>query len=371
MNPNPYQTNPPPGRTETVPFAREVYRTDEPRSPNDELRAAIAALRAEVRTEVRALRAAMNRPKANGDLTGEVGALRADVDALLESSSGAKGGALSNLIRARGIEGSAAAALGRLGKAGGKGRGRGVEERLASAIESMVTVAPWPVAIAPNSLVALVGPAGVGKTTTIAKIGARMRRAGKRVAFVSCDGYRVGAMDQLGRYAELMESEFHAVHAPEELLAVAQRSRADVVLVDTSGRVVEPGTVEAMLGDPRLRDAHHSSRRVEVMLVTPAALRAADAGRIGRGFASTEPTSLCLTKLDETDAPSALLHAPFATKLPLSTLCFGQRVPEDIAPATVAEIVARLVPHGTLVSEPPRSYPPERVVRRGNEGGER
>jgi flagellar biosynthesis GTPase FlhF len=54
-----------------------------------------------------------------------------------------------------------------------------------------------------------------------------------------------------------------------------------------------------------------------------------------------------VTKLDETDQPSALVHAPFATKLPIATLCFGQRVPEDIGPATHTEIVTRLVPAAT------------------------
>ena len=342
MNPNLYQSSSANGRMENVPFAPEVYRTEGYRTPDQELLEAIAELRAEVRSEVRALRSAMTHPKVSPELTSDIGALRADVDGLLTTTG--RTDAFAALIRARGIEGAAATALSRLGKATGKERGRPVEERLAEAIASLVTVAPWPVASAPHGLVALVGPAGVGKTTTAAKLGARMRRARKSVAFVSCDGYRVGATDQLRRYAEIMESEFHAVNTADELLTIAARSTADVILVDTSGRAVEPGTVEAVLGDPRLRSTSPSARRVEVMLCTPAALRASDAVRISHAFATTEPTSLCVTKLDETDAPSALLHAHFATKLPLSTLCFGQRVPEDVAAATIAEIVARLIP---------------------------
>ena len=274
-----------PGRTSKSnesPFAREVYRAEEAPESRSAVLDEIAALRAEVRTEVRALRGAMSRPRPNNELSVELAGLRA-----------------------------------------------------------------WPIACEVRSLVALVGPAGVGKTTTAAKLGARCIRKNKTVAFVSCDSYRVGALDQLRKYAELMDSEFHAVTSPDDLLTVIMGITADVIIVDTSGRAVEQGSVEAMLGDGRLRLNSSLKRHVEVMLCTPAALRGQDAGRIARDFAPTEPTSLCVTKLDETDQPSALVHAPFATKLPIATLCFGQRVPEDVGPATHTEIIARLVPGAT------------------------
>ncbi len=326
------------GTDETAPFARAVYRTEDAKGPHSEVLEEIAALRAEVRTGVRALRGAIGRPKPNAELTSELAALRAAVDQLLSTPK--KGDAYAALIRSRGIEGAAAAALAR----GSKTKGRTNEERLAEAVTSLVTVIPWPIACTERNLVALVGPAGVGKTTTAAKLGAHARRKRKTVAFISCDSYRVGAIDQLRRYAELMDSEFHAVSAPEELLSVVMGITADVIVVDTSGRAVDNGSVEAMLGDERIRAASSIHRHVEVILCAPAALRGADAARIARDFSRTDPTSLCVTKLDETDAPSALVHAPFATNLPIGTLCFGQRVPEDIGPATHTEIVTRLVP---------------------------
>ena len=334
-----------PGRTSKSnesPFAREVYRAEEAPEARSAVLDEIAALRAEVRTEVRALRGAMSRPRPNNELNVELAALRAAVDQLL--SEPRKGDAYAALVRSTGIEGAAAAALAR----GGKTRaGKTHEDRLAEAVVALVDVTPWPIACETRSLVALVGPAGVGKTTTAAKLGARAIRRNRTVAFISCDSYRVGAIDQLRKYAELLESEFHAVTSPEDLLTVINGISADVIIVDTSGRAVEQGSVEAMLGDERLRLNPSLQRRVEVMLCAPAALRGADAARIARDFASTEPTSLCVTKLDETDQPSALVHAPFATKLPIATLCFGQRVPEDIGPATHAEIVTRLVPAAT------------------------
>lgn len=340
-----------PGRTSKSnesPFAREVYRAEDAPEPRSAVLDEIAALRAEVRIEVRALRGAMSRPRPNNELSVELAGLRAAVDQLLAEPR--KGDAYAALIRSTGIEGAAAAALAR----GPKKTGKTNEERLAEAITALVEVTPWPIACETRSLVALVGPAGVGKTTTAAKLGARAIRKNRTVAFISCDSYRVGALDQLRKYAELMESEFHAVTSPEELLTVIGGITADVIIVDTSGRAVEQGSVEAMLGDDRLRSSSSLKRHIEVMLCAPAALRGADAGRIARDFASTDPTSLCVTKLDETDQPSALVHAPFATKLPIATLCFGQRVPEDIGPATHTEIVTRLVPaapHVTTTTE--------------------
>lgn len=334
-----------PGRTSKSnesPFAREVYRDEEVEEPRSAVLDEIAALRAEVRTEVRALRGAIGRPRPNVELSVEIAALRSAVDQLLAEPK--KGDQYAALVRSTGIEGAAAAALSRGGKTKA---GKANEERLAEAITALVEVTPWPIACEGRSLVALVGPAGVGKTTTAAKLGARAIRKNKTVAFISCDSYRVGALDQLRRYAELMESEFHAVTSPDELLTVILGITADVIIVDTSGRAVEQGSVEAMLGDERIRQSATLKRHVEVMLCAPAALRAPDAARIARDFSATEPTSLCVTKLDETDQPSALVHAPFATKLPVSTLCFGQRVPEDIGPATHTEIVRRLVPAAT------------------------
>jgi flagellar biosynthesis protein FlhF len=192
-------------------------------------------------------------------------------------------------------------------------------------------------------VIALVGPAGVGKTTTAAKLAAHARMARKTVALVSCDAFRVGAMDQLGKYAELMDARFHTAATPEELAEIVRREDADVIIIDTSGRPIEPDATEAQLGAPELRN-ERSGRRVEVLLCVPASLRASDATRVHRDFARAAPTALVVTKVDETDAPAGIAHAVFATRLPLSVLCAGQCVPEDIAPATDEAVADLLFP---------------------------
>ncbi|OJY30209.1 MAG: hypothetical protein BGO98_26070 [Myxococcales bacterium 68-20] len=333
-------------------FAAGVYRDDDDDEPNGAAKGEIAQLRAELRGEARALRLALARPtKVPAELLAELATLRAEVSELLAAPR--RTNAVASAIRARAIEGAAAAALARLAKKSEKVKGGTAPSEddedsfdnrsLRAACGALVRIAPSPQARVQEgrAIVALVGPAGVGKTTTAAKLAAHARMAKKSVALVSCDGFRVGAMDQLGKYAELMDARFHTATTPEELAEIIRNENADVIIVDTSGRPVEPDSTEAWLGAPELRKG---SRRVEVLLCVTASLRASDAARVHRDFATTRPTALAVTKLDETDAPAGIVHAVFATRLPVSTLCAGQRVPEDIAEATDGAIADYLFP---------------------------
>ncbi len=330
MNPhaNPYRPSP---------FAPEVYEDER---KQESLAEELAALRDQVRNEGRALRSAMSRPRVPAELTAEIATLRAAVDELL-AAPGKKGDSIAAMLRSRGIEGPAAAAIARVAKAK-KLAGKDDVEKIRLAIGALVRIGTFPIAEPGKSVVALVGPAGVGKTTTAAKLAARARMAKKSIALVSCDAFRVGAIEQFGKYAELLDARFHAVSTPEELIDVARAEIADIIIVDTSGRPVEHGSVEAALGSDDLRDPERIGRRVEVILCAPASLRSVDAARVVTSFAVAAPTALAITKLDETEAPSGIVHASFATKLPIGTLTNGQRVPEDIAPATIDAIMAAL-----------------------------
>jgi flagellar biosynthesis protein FlhF len=331
-------------------FAPDVYAEDgdsRKRGEMDGIGDELLRLRAELRGEARALRSLLARSRVPAELLAEIATLRAAVEELLAARKAKRGDSIGAAIGARGIEGPAAAALTRLAK--GK---RGTPQRcLRDALRSFVRTAPWPPALAQRGgrvLVGLVGPAGVGKTTTAAKLAARARMANKAVALVSCDGFRVGAIDQLGRYAELMGASFHSASSQEDLVDVLSREKADVVVVDTSGRPVAPTATEAVLGAPEIRrEAARIFDAIEVLLCVPASLRAADAARVNQQFAVVQPTALAVTKLDETDAPAGIAHAAFATRLPITTTCSGQRVPEDIAPATDDALAEQLFPESS------------------------
>ena len=118
-------------------------------------------------------------------------------------------------------------------------------------------------------------------------------------------------------------------------------SDADMVIVDTAGREpTEPNCVELALAEPR----GWQTRSRHILLCLPAALRACDTGQFVDQHRLAMPTGLCITKLDLTTSPGALVLASDASKLPVTTLCNGQRVPEDIAPATAGSILDNLVP---------------------------
>lgn len=343
-----------PVSTREILFAPEVYREDP--APTRRERAEemaqqeIARLRAELRGETRALRASITaarsensaRPKKEdpqNDLAAQLASLRSAVTELLASQSAQKeADVITSAIAAAGIEGPAAAALARTANAKTKG------DRIRAAFASMIDTAPCPWELADEGpiVVGLVGPAGVGKTTTAAKLAARAIMAKKSVALVSCDAFRVGAIDQLGKYADLMEARFHTAMNQEELLDIIASETAEVIIVDTVGRPVDANATEALFGDESFRAT--KGRKIEVLLCVPAVIRAGDMNRVQCDFAIVNPTGLIVTKLDETSTPAGIVHASYATRLPITTVCNGQRVPEDIMPANVRVLVDALLP---------------------------
>lgn len=340
-------------------FAAEVYEDDGESTIDNRdddgrqiLGEEIARLRMELRGETRALRSALTKPRVPSELLAELATLRAAVGELFLAGHQSGGDPLSLTIRKCGLEGPAAAALARSVRGQRATATVTTIERLRHATPSVVETALWMPALFDEgpALIALVGPAGVGKTTTAAKLAARARMAKKSVALVTCDSFRVGAMDQLEKYADLLDARFHTATSQEELLDIICCEDADVIIVDTSGRAIQAGATEAILASEDIRMPKRNARNVEVLLCVPASLRASDADRVSRDFAIAMPTSLAITKIDETDTPAGIAHAAFATKLPVSTLCMGQRVPEDIAPATDDAVASHLFPLTTSLT---------------------
>ena len=315
------------------PFAAEVYRAAEPAPRGAELE----DLRAEMRNEVRSLRAHLAKANGTGEIGREIAAIRAALEGLAPVLPPAKrSDRIANFLRVRGIEGPAAVRITTRAKEASE---PDVASKLGAALTDIVALAPWDSAAPGRRIVALVGPAGVGKTTTVAKLAAAARMNGKSVALVSCDGFRVGAVDQLERYAELLGATFHVARTASELANVLEEETADVVFVDTSGRPPTATQPEAALAARRKKGAPVP---VDVLLCLSASIRLADAVRAVGVFASLSPTGVCITKLDETASPSGLVHGPWAAKLPLAIMCAGPRVPEDIAPATREVFLAAL-----------------------------
>lgn len=180
-------------------------------------------------------------------------------------------------------------------------------------------------------LVALVGATGVGKTTTAAKMAAWYTlRQGLRVALLSMDCYRIGATDQLRTYAQIMRLPCEIVLRRQDLAkALIRLQDRDIVIIDTAGKSPYD---EAHVQE--LRAWFDPCPGIEPHLVLSATTKKEDLQAIVNVYEPLSVASLILTKLDETRAYAGLCQQVVASKLPVSYLSTGQRVPEDFLVAS-------------------------------------
>ncbi len=191
-----------------------------------------------------------------------------------------------------------------------------------------------------SHVVALVGPTGVGKTTTLAKIAAGFRfDLGLDVGMITIDTFRLGAVDQLLQYAELISSPLEVVSSADQITGALQRLReCDVVLIDTAGR--SPRDKE-QLGV--LADFLRAAQPDETHLVVSAASSPANAADAIQRFKVAEPTNLIMTKIDEAVQLGSWLDLLSQCQLPVSYITTGQHVPQDISVASRRRLASLLL----------------------------
>lgn len=190
-----------------------------------------------------------------------------------------------------------------------------------------------------GGVIALVGPTGVGKTTSIAKIAARfaLRHGHRNIALISTDNFRIGARDQLHTYGRILNVPVRTADNPEAMRdAVASLSDRRLILIDSAG-----------MGS----DTERFYEQVETLkaagpdLTTLLTLSATTEGTALEKaidlFSVTQPSACLLTKLDEAASLGAAISAVIHSGLPLAYLADGQRVPEDLSPARSHPLVER------------------------------
>lgn len=218
---------------------------------------------------------------------------------------------------------------------------------LSTVLPQIIRFSDDPSLIQDQTIIAMIGATGVGKTTTLAKLAARIAlRERRRVEMVTLDTYRIAAVEQLKTYAEIIGAGCHVVRSVLELDATMSRMPADaVVLIDTTGRSPHDLSDQFEFSD-------YLRRREDILkcLVLQATTQPLDALAAVQKFAMYGANCLALTKLDETTRPGAVINVAADANLPLFYLCAGQRVPEDLEQATAASLTARVLPKQTIAA---------------------
>lgn len=222
-----------------------------------------------------------------------------------------------------------------------------ITEVLTASIRKLVRLAPAEevTGLRPHTAV-FVGPTGIGKTTTLAKVSAQVALARHcPVELITTDTYRIAAIEQLRTYAELIGVPFHVARDARELASLLARIGKDkLVLIDTAGCNQHDLSEQLELAEYLRRD-----RSLVKHLVISATTKPDDTRMAIEKFSLYGINRLVFTKLDETCTHGVILNEAARTGLPVSYLANGQRVPEALLPVS-PDLLTRLILRSTVVS---------------------
>ena len=193
-----------------------------------------------------------------------------------------------------------------------------------------------------SRVVALIGPTGVGKTTTLAKIAAGfVLEHGVKAALITADTYRISAVEQLKTYSDIIGLPLEIVYSPAELRkAIRKHKDKELILIDTAGR-----SQHNEFQMKELTELLAVNKKIEKHLVISATTKNVDAEDIMEKFSVCNPEYVIYTKTDETSSVGLILNSLYNKDIALSYLANGQSVPDDIvaaSPEKSAELLLRV-----------------------------
>ena len=190
-------------------------------------------------------------------------------------------------------------------------------------------------------ILTFLGPTGVGKTTTLAKIASaeKMRNPKIKIGLLTIDTYRIAAVAQLQEYARIIKVPCKVVNEPEELQSILEEFRdMDLIMIDTAGRSQRD---EMQMGE--LRDFFKGDDEFKNLLVVSATTKDSDLVEITKRFSTVPLSGLIFTKLDEATNYGSIFNHAIRFKLPITYLTTGQNVPDDIEPASRERLIDLLL----------------------------
>ena len=197
-----------------------------------------------------------------------------------------------------------------------------------------------------RKIVFFIGPTGVGKTTTIAKLASDFKLTrSKNIAMITADTYRIAAVEQLNTYASILDVPVNVIYSPSEIVeSIEELSDYQMIFVDTAGRshknTEQRDEIIEMISNVRNSDIDAD---IVIFLVMSVTTKYRDMVNICDAYKSLNSYRLLFTKLDETDSVGNILNIKLYTGAPISYITYGQNVPDDIESVDVQKLAKSLL----------------------------
>ena len=219
----------------------------------------------------------------------------------------------------------------------GTASGHQITEGIRRFVKNNVHITPYD---PKKKIIVFVGPTGVGKTTTIAKLAARATlNEGKKVGMISADTYRIAAVEQLKTYSDILNIPLEVIYQPGEVHEALTRLKDnDMIFIDTAGRNHKE---ESQLNE--LKMLLDTLPQKEVYLLLSCTTRNHDIQSILKHYEFLDDYKIIITKIDEASVYGPVLNVPVITQKPISFMTTGQSVPDDIEVVTIDKVITLLI----------------------------